>query len=269
MKHCIEIDMSITTKNVNFRLYESKLHVVGVSNHDMIKEIVFLLNKHITKIQQSLNYFKENPSLIDEYLELCKGERINRPGSTYKYTQLLVPKFPWNLKQSDPEFQGNLPNSKTLQNPAFEIYTAPFYLHEPVDNWKEYVKFVYYINSLKELYTGSITLSSIHDVVANYCYNLGFTINRSALHKLVKNNSDFYSEYDKSKKKEVILSLSIDEDKLQDRPFKESDREPCHTFTIKRKGNITQKGPSQILCCEAYDIFCKLIWKLRSEIKKD
>jgi hypothetical protein len=248
MKHCLEIDMSIRTKNVNFRLYENKIHVVGISNHDMIKEIIFLLDRHVRRIQESLNYLKENPNVVEEFLFSCKGEKINKTGSKYKFYQLLVPE---------------------MTHKALEIYSAPFYLHEPIDNWQEYAKFVSYINGLRQLYTGDIKLLSIHDVVANYCYNLGFTINRSALSKLAKNKYGFCSEYDKSRKKEVILSLSIDEDKLEDRPFKDSDREPCHTFTIKRKGNITQKGPSQVLCCEAYDVFCKLIYKLRSDIEKN
>jgi hypothetical protein len=247
MKHCLEIDMSIKTKNVNFRLYENKIHVVGVSNHDMIKEIVYLLNEHVTEIQNNLIYLQDNPKIIEDFILACKGEKIQRPRGKDIYYQLILPE---------------------LKDSALNVYTAPFYLHRSVNNWEAYVKFINYINNLNNIYIGDITLSGIHDVVANYCYNLGFTINRSALARLAKGRYGFCSEYDKSKKKEVILSLSIDEEKLQDRPFKESDREPCHTFTIKRKGNVTQKGPSQVLCCEAYDIFCKLIYKIKEDIEK-
>lgn len=247
MKHCVEIDMSIKSKNVNIRLYASKIHSVGISNHDMIKETVFLINQHIKEIKESQIFLRENPEVIEEFILSCKGEKTIRPGRKSYYYKLIKPE---------------------LKHKALNIYTAPFNLHEPVDNWKEYVKYIRYINKLSDICSGNVTLTSIHDVVANYCYNLGFTINRSALSRLARGKYDFCSEYDKSKKKEVILSLPIDEEKLIDRPFKESDREPCHIFTIKKKGNVTQKGPSQILCCEAYDLFSKLIFKLRPQIEK-
>jgi hypothetical protein len=241
-ENCVEIDMSLETKNVNFRLFKSRIHMCGANSHAMVKEVLGYLTNHLESLQNDFRIVQSNQVALEAFIHDIKGEEFTPRYRVYhKLKQPVVP------------------------NASYRIYLEALYLME---SWEEFMKYIKYINKFSQVFTGEFKIKEIQDIVTNYNYTLGFPVNRSALAKLAKGKRGFFTYYNKAVSKDVSLNLPVGDSNLEKRTFKKSDKEPCHTFKIKKSGSVKQAGPSHDLCCEAYKQFCLLIKELKPDIIK-
>lgn len=111
-----------------------------------------------------------------------------------------------------------------------------------------------------------LSLVSIHKVMINYNYDLGFKVNRWLLSNYIKQvDPGFQSDYDNTVHYSVIIKLPIDNKKSI---FK-SKKRPYHTFIVYKSGLVTQSGPDEILMEIAYNRFMNAISNIKDMISLD
>lgn len=241
MENNVEIDMSVSTKNVNLRLGRDKIHMTGVNSLEMAQEVVTLLGNHLQKASDQFEFLNKHPEIAQDFLNKTCGP----PLSTAKNSKNSL------LQIEDPD-------------PRLSIFLHEYRCLKIHD---DLIKFFRYLLRHEPLLNNTFKCDSIHDVIANYSYNIGFRVYRHGLEKLAHEKYGFYASYDPTASQDVVLTLKIDPVRLADRPFrKKVDKAPLHSFRIKKSGNVKQSSPSYALGAEGYEIFRKLICELGSRI---
>lgn len=83
LKNSLEIDFSISDKNVNMKMSEKKMQMVGIKNMDQGWEAVKIISEHLDKVYQKLAKMSENRERTAKVHEKLKtifcGESVQRP----------------------------------------------------------------------------------------------------------------------------------------------------------------------------------------------
>lgn len=240
-QNSIEVDMSINSKNVNFRICNEMIHIVGMSSHEMVNELIDYLKVHLTNLQSSFEYFKKNSSILTDILKRYRGPRI-----------------------SGREKHSIMPVSNEI--PEMKIFLEILPL---CDTWEGFSRFVKYCMEKDWVISRSFKVKKSHDATAVYSYYLGFRISLRKLAKLAKKKYGFFTKYDRGSMREVSLELAIPAHKLKDRPFKKGAKKPRHTFHVRESGHVKQVSPSHELGLRAFAKFEKLINEIEDRIQED
>lgn len=121
-----------------------------------------------------------------------------------------------------------------------------------------------YINKIKDIADYPLSISSIHKVMINYNYDLGFRVNRWLLSNYIKEvDPGFHCDYDNTVHYSVIIKLPITDKKSV---FK-SKKRPYHTFIVYKSGLVTQSGPDEGLMEVAYNRFMDTISIIKDYIR--
>ena len=241
MENNVEIDMSVSTKNVNLRLGRNTIHMTGVNTPEMAREVVELLGKHLQEASDHFEFLNTHPEVAQEFLNKTCGP----PLTTSKNSKNRL------LQMDNPD-------------PRLAIFLREYRcltIHDDL------VRFFRYLLKHGPLLNNPFKCTSIHDVVANYSYNIGFRVYRRGLEKLAHGQYGFYASYDPKASQDVVLTLKIDPSRVAERPFrKKIDSTPLHTFRVKKSGNVKQSSPSYELGAEGYEMFRTLINELGNKI---
>lgn len=76
-KNTITMDVSVTEKNVNLKIYESQIHMCGVKSRKMAEEAGNIVIDKLNKTQLLLEYIKDRP---DEMIETIQWVKRNTKG---------------------------------------------------------------------------------------------------------------------------------------------------------------------------------------------
>lgn len=237
----IEVDMSIQEKNVNLRIFRELIHVVGMSSHEMVTEVITYIKDHLENLQAAFKLFKEETEILTLMLKECKGEIDPETGKH----ELLELKNPI---------------------PQMSIFDGIFPL---CDTWEGFNQFVRYCMSNKYVISRSFKIEKSHDSTAVYSYYLGFRISPRKIAKYAKRKYRFFTTYDKGTMRSAKLELAVSLSKLKDRPFKKGAKKPRHTFTIQKSGHVKQVSPTHELGLRAFAKFEKLINKIQDVIQEE
>jgi hypothetical protein len=77
-KNTITMDVSVTGKNVNLKIYESQIHMCGVKSRKMAEEAGNIVIDKLNKTQLLLEYIKDRP---DEMIDTIQWVKENTRGS--------------------------------------------------------------------------------------------------------------------------------------------------------------------------------------------
>jgi len=243
-RNSITIDMSITDKNVNFRLSKNTIHMCGVKSFEQINETVDLLFAHFESIQQELKYLQDNPEQVVNCMKYIRLNICRKDG----HLSIDDPKADYDIRI----FRflcRNIKDHNLVKNFLFEL------------DW---------IITRPHIYTGSLTLQKIQTSMINKNYHIGFEIRRRILSEHIDRIDNFYHEYDNSINHSVKIMLPFEIDQMSDtiRRKKKKNDIPHHTFIVYQSGCVTQSGPSLELMEDAYYKFFKAINQLRPLIER-
>lgn len=246
-RNSITIDMSISEKNVNFRLSKSTIHMCGVRSFEQIKETANLIFKHLKVIQEALDYLHQKPILT---------------ASCFNYIKNNIRSYDSILKIEHP--------SPEIDPYIFEFMTRNLPDHSSATGFITELKWIIQQTKVYTAISDDIlSISKIETSMINKNYDIGFEINRRALARYIKQIDEFYLDYDNAitHSVKIMLPFEIPKNSTIRRKQKKNDI-PHHTFMVYKSGCVTQSGPSLELMEDAYYRFFKAIYGLRHLIEK-
>lgn len=72
-KHALTIDMSISSKNMNSKLYPKSIQLCGAKSTEDGIETTNLIVSHLTTLQERINKIRDFPNMFDDCLEWIRG----------------------------------------------------------------------------------------------------------------------------------------------------------------------------------------------------
>lgn len=243
LENNIEIDISVTGKNVNLRLSKDGIHMTGVNSPEMSNEVVELMTQHLTKINDDLAFLDTNVTLVQEFLFRVKGKPVWDRGRLRHKLQ--------HIEDYEPSLEVLLRCWQQLK------------IYEDLERFFRYLFFRLPIISSPCGCLGT------YDAVANYNYKIGHPINKAALagQKKLARDYGFFVSYNSSSSKDVILMMKPKAEDIASRSvFRKSTKPPMHNFRIKSSGSVKQSSPSHPSGCRAYLIFRAFIEEVLDQI---
>ena len=76
LKNAKTIDISVTGKNVNLKLYENQIHMCGVTSRNMAIEAGNIIIQKINQVQDMLEYIKDHPVEMDSTIEWVREKTL-------------------------------------------------------------------------------------------------------------------------------------------------------------------------------------------------
>lgn len=242
LKNNLNIDMSLSDKNVNLNIGYSKkdnrssLHMTGITNIKMIDEIYSFISFYLKNLQNKINYLNLHPEIVEN----LKKEVYNRIG--------------YPLDKND------------LINEENSIF---FEIFDLMDNWEEFLIYIDIISQIRYIYQGNLEKysSNLSAIISNY--NLGFPIDRKKLAKLAKDKRGFFSRYSEADgDHDVNLSLLINANELNSPFKKQKGKKPEHKFKIKKSGCVKQTTPGNMIFFQnAYLNFMELMKEIGDDVR--
>jgi phage anti-repressor protein len=217
MKNAIEIDLCISTKYVNVKLYKNNIHICGAKNFEMIHDTFNVLNEHFVRIQEQLAYSRVNYEILNTMILHAKGQAFIK-GKKERH-ELIIPE----------EIDDNL-----------TIYCSNL---NSISNWETFEQYCNWVRRIKTIQTGIFSIDSIFTSNVNYNYKLNFEIDRKKMRDEIKKIAGFTSRYDGKQSRNVRVELEINPKELEGRPFKKKNVKPKHTYIISGSGSIMQCSP--------------------------
>lgn len=273
-KNSITIDLSTKTKNVSIKLSQAKIQMCGASSEEQGLEGAQYIIDHLINIQDEIDYIHANKDIAQETLkwlkEETKGNKVKRP--VYKEEEIRI--------VTDEEGREEEIIEKIFSHfeEDFSIKSVDDFSHAPdqriasflikynnFEHHSVYMSELEWIVSLDKIITRPLAIKKVIKAMVNYNYNLGFTVDRFALHRLISHRSGFFSSYDNCVEHCVNIKLPYVPDK-DEGIVRRKNKVPCHCFLVYRSGVVTQTGPGKEKMKEAYDLFWKCILEIKDQI---
>ncbi len=262
-KNSISMDIVTEVKNVNIKLSSEKIQMCGATSDDIVVEAVGYLIGHINTVCEFIEFMRQQPQksleTIKALTEQTRGELIlqNKPDPEVeqglvltKYQPILIPTGPWTY--IDSKIYRYL--SPLIQEAKFHDYDYSYL--------KEVFKLLTAVIENSELLVAEqpVEYTCIMKSMVNYNYNLKFHIFNYKLQQELSRLflvCEFYESCNSSyqnlrgRRVKITVPFTIPEDyknKIKRNPGNPMD----HTFTVTKKGPVTQSGPHEDLMPEVY-----------------
>lgn len=263
-KNCITIIMCIPNRLLNIAIYKNKLLIRGCHNEDEARLGIQYIFEHILDIQEKLNLVHQNinetGTILDKLYSIIKGNEILRDKTEMEGETNASKIKDYDIKHiaNVNEFFGdaNIANFFNIQ--------ALGYNH--LSHFKKECNWI--CNTSKEVYNGDLDEHQIITTMVNINYSLGFKVNLNTLSSMLNNAAGFFCIYDNSVQKFLNIKLPYTRTSEENDLIK-SKKPACHSFIVKRSGNVTQSGPGGERMKEAYLLFMKRISSIRELIIDD
>ena len=132
--------------------------------------------------------------------------------------------------------------------------------------YDHYLRHINYILSIREIMKGRISLGQIMKSMVNYNYQLPYNIDRSKLRDQVNGKDQFIALFDPNVDHGVSIILpGIIPEHLRNRIRKRND-DGSVKFIVYKKGTITQSGPCEDYCRNAYIRLMRIIYPASDQI---
>lgn len=271
-KNSITIDLSTKSKNVSIKLSQTKIQMCGASSEEVGREGAQHLIDHLLEIQNTLEYMKLNPDKTAEtkdwLIASCKGDNVERP--MYKNVKRIAKQgdelHHWEeqvFSHMEKDFALILPDI----NQAPDKRIAELLLRQQGDFefHSFYLSEIDWILNVKQIATNNLSIKKIVKAMVNYNYNLGFIVDRGALHDLMIDRKGFISSYDNCVEHCVKIKLPYVNER-DEGSIRRKSKVPCHCFLIYKSGVVTQTGPGDEKMEQAYNLFRGCIESIKSKI---
>ena len=274
-KNSITIDLSTKSKNVSIKLSQTKIQMCGASSEEVGREGAQYLINHLLEIQDIIEYMKANPEKAKEtkdwLIASCKGDNVERP--IYKIVKRVTRQGD-ELQQWEEQVFSHMEKDFSLILPKIEEAPdkriAELLLRQQGDFefHSFFVSEIDWIMNVTHIATRNLGINKIVKAMVNYNYNLGFIVDRGALHDLMIDRKGFISSYDNCVEHCVKIKLPYINEKDEGSVRRKS-KVPCHCFLIYKSGVVTQTGPGDEKMEKAYNLFRDCIEEIKSKIILD
>lgn len=275
-----------------------------VAGSDIIvdpKDVVFYPNNNVNDIETSISE-NDNGLLIfsgesniscvdishqkevDSNLPANKLEDDTPENSTSESAQIvgyLVP--PSNPETTGSEDQNTsdeptyveyvqhmkIPDEYTVGYPAGVDENIANFLINQAPDFSRHDFFCLHLNwlmTLDEIIQRPLEVDMVKKAMVNYNYDLGFNVDRWELCTRINGYRGFTAQYENTTDHSVTIHLPYDiPDHLVD-VISKKNKSTKHTFLVYKSGLVTQSGPCEELCREAYNYFNDIIRRIRPYI---
>jgi hypothetical protein len=263
-KNCVNVYIRTTNKRVNLKLSTKTIQMCGVSIQQDVTEAVQFLIGQLNHTQAITRSFQDDTDKAVEavtwVLNRTRGEAVIT--DTYKYNFI----------------DGESNYSFTVDNlMKSDIGTVDTQCDERLVNYllglrydfafhSGYLDRLLGLASVDWVITPDLSISRIDGAMANYNYNLGFSIDRFELYSIFDDSDEFYARYDNA----IVNNVSIEMPYTPNpdsgiKPKKHS--VPHHSFLVYRSGSVTQSGPDPQTMRAVYYLFMNKIASVRDRIE--
>lgn len=291
-KHCMQMAISCSNKNISVKVSENRVHYSGSQRHDDAIEASGYIQDILVRTKRYIELMKSNPKIVSMALELLKGKETKRyilsklftletddyfvnqnpdvdySGLTEEESDLLRYLLNFRFdprkiqiividKVVDKETGEPLIDEKTREEVATKSIVDRYIQQSPYYTDIE-EKFKYLVRS-GELYTDLPELQEPVQTMVNYSYNLGFSINRSVLSELLNDCDGFIGRFGSGLTDSASIELPYIPSVEQESRNTKRRTVWRHTFTCFAKGSITQSSPNETMARYAYNLFMKHI----------
>lgn len=274
-KNSITIDLSTISKNVSIKLSRGKIQMCGASSEDQGTEGAQYLIEQLLLVQEELDYIQSNHTAAQETLEWLiegtKGKEVIRPVYKTVIKTSIDEETGEEVKTPEQVFSHNEDDNaiETIEDlskaPDTRVASFLFRQRADFDYYSFFVSEIEWILTIKKVTTRPLAIKKVYKAMVNYNYNLGFEVDRFALHVQMLDRNGFISSFDNCVEHCVKIKLPYTPDD-DERTVRRKNKVPCHCFLVYKSGVVTQTGPGKEKMKEAYDLFWNCILEIKDKI---
>ena len=282
-KNAISIDVVTERKNINLKLSSDKIQMCGATSDSLVIEAVDYIIGHIRTACEIVEYVRSKPQ---ESLETIKVLREQTRGES---------KFLW---KPDPENEDDLiiTNHREIKLPTgpWTYIDSKLYgvlapkINEAVFHGYDYGYVEYMFDLLEDVVKNpDILVVNLSDAdtplnyraitrsMVNYNYSLGFHVFNYRLQNTLSRlftSCDFYkgclSTYQNTGTRRVKVTMPfVISEEYASKIWRNPKTPMEHTFTITKKGPVTQSGPHENMMVDVYYKIIGAIMSVRSMVE--
>jgi hypothetical protein len=271
----ITMDVITKDKGVVVKISAPTIHMVGANSEENAFECTEHVLNMVKKVQTFLNWVKTNTEKVERtfqwVLEATKGdlvaifrEKIVNKGLLNIIT--MVPVIEQQLKIADfPEFPSDINSDHAAMLLGYVLDFEKDTKHEDFRSKLQWIRSLTYVSS------PTLSVKNAKISMINYNYNLGFVVHRFNLCIHMKQEPNFFAEYnnDLSIFATIQIRCEKEENENVNLPKKTKNKKnKHHSFMVYRTGSVTQSGSESISASrKAYYTFMLTIARLRSKIE--
>lgn len=270
-KNSITLDISTKFKNLSLKISPNTVQLCGAPSRDVGTEATNYIIEHFKSIKENLEYIRNHMDDFTLCFEWLKDNARGMESDKIIYHQFICKNVIVNVEDTVLDY-----NIKIVSSPDYlnaKIIKFLYTFAEDMFYHSDYINKISHIPNFTSIYQEDLNIGKINEVMVNYNYNLGFTVNRDKLNELIDGRNGLYSHYDSSLVYCVTVELPYEQ--ILDYTAKKIKKEiPHHTFLIYSSGAVTQSGPcsstqpgrGSTIMEEAFNIFMKTIDEIKDDI---
>lgn len=264
-KNAITVDMSIKSKNVNFKLSPETLQLCGAKSIDDGVESANHIISHLRHAQSVVDRINENPELARSTTEwiknITRGPLITREIQT----PLALGGREVTLHKTLMTPSITRPDASIPEDCDIEIARFMFSMIDDFKYHEDMCKKLDFILTLDQVLPENIEISFVNQAMVNYNYYLGFRVDRMALNELINGRDGFMSRFNHEMAHAVTIEMPY-ESPQGSNTKRRKNKVPHHSFMVYTSGAVTQSGPGPELMRDVYYKFMKCIHDLKDHI---
>ncbi len=244
MKHVIEITVSGRERNVGVKLTPEKIHLTGKVEEIEGGDIIRAVFSQMLRINNMLLWVYNNQEICSKLIEGILD--ITCPEGVLEIIDPTEEQLSALFSPTDDE------NTRFLLTYFMDL--AGDFLYQT-----DYKKKLEYALMSGGFIDANVTLKSVDSKMLNYNYNIGFTVNKIGLVKLMEKSNNFLARYDNSIKEDVTIEYPHEEQSTTKLPRRKD------TLIFRGRGAIMHSGRTR---SEMENVFTKFINIISEDVNR-